>query len=371
MTTVARRIPWWQPQMTGRELDMLREVIDANYLNDGFVTERFEREIARRLGVKHVVAVTSGTAAICLALMAAGVKPGDEVIIPDLTFIATANAVVLAGGVPVLADIDPRTLTLDPEAAKHVISPRTAAVVPVHVSGRGAAMDEILAIAGQHGLQVIEDAAQAFVSRRRGRPLGTFGIAGCLSFSPNKSITTGQGGAIVTDDDGLHRRLRELKDHGRAVQGTGGDDIHPVVGFNFKLTNLQAAVGLAQIERLDDRLARQRAIYERYATDLARCPGIALPGFRIEDGETPLWTDAVAERRDELDRYLHDRAIDCRRFWLPLHRQDPYRRTDADFPVATRIAPKALWLPSAFTLTDADVATASAAISEFYGAPAA
>jgi perosamine synthetase len=361
-----RTIPWWEPRVTGGELERIRAVLDANYLNDGDVTAAFERELARFLGAKHVVAVTSGTVAIFMALVAVGVGAGDEVVVPDLTFIATANAVRLAGGTPVLVDIDPRTLLLDPAAFAAAITPRTRAVVPVHVSGRGARMAEIQDIAKRHGILVVEDAAEAFGSRLDGRSLGLFGAAGAFSFSPNKTITSGQGGAVATDDDAVAGRLRELKDQGRPVKGTGGDDVHPTLGFNFKFTNLQAAVGLAQLEALAERLSRQRRNYEIYARELEGCAGIQLPGFRLVDGEMPLWTDAIAERRDDLDRHLAERGMGCRRFWFPIHTQAPYRRPDAAFPQATRQAARALWLPSAFTLTDDDVVAVSEAIREFY-----
>ena len=351
--------------MTGGELELVREVIESNYLNDGDVTERFERAVADRVGSKHAVAVTSGTTAIFLALVAAGVRAGDEVVVPDMTFIATANAVRLAGGTPVLADVDERTLNLDPAAFERAITPRTRAVVPVHVSGRSADMAGIAKIAQKHGIAMVEDAAEAFISRIDGRALGTIGVAGCLSFSPNKSITTGQGGIVLTDDGDLAGRLRALKDQGRPVKGTGGDDVHPTVGFNFKFTNLQAAIGLAQLRALDARLERQRRIYAIYAKSLADVPGIRLPGFELARCETPLWTDAVVDRRDDLDRWLSDRAMGCRRFWFPLHTQAPYRRDDAEFPVATRVAPKALWLPSAFTITDDDVAMVCESIVTF------
>jgi perosamine synthetase len=363
-----RTIPWWEPRMTGHEMDRIRAVLDANYLNDGDVTTQFERELARLLGAKHVVAVTSGTVAIFMALAAVGVGAADEVVVPDLTFIATANAVRLAGATPVLVDIDPRTLLLDPAAFAAAITPRTKAVVPVHVSGRGARMKEIGEIAKRRGIAVVEDAAEAFGSRQGGRSLGLFGAAGAFSFSPNKTITAGQGGAVATDDDAVAARLRELKDQGRPVKGTGGDDVHPALGFNFKFTNLQAAVGLAQLEALDERLRRQRRNYELYARELAGCAGIELPGFQLAEGEQPLWTDALADRRDDLDRHLAARGMGCRRFWFPIHTQAPYRLPDAGFPHAMKVAGRALWLPSAFTLTDEDVLAVCRAVREFYAA---
>lgn len=363
-----REIPWWRPEMTGRELALVIDVIASNYLNEGEVTERFESAIAARCGAQFAVATTSGTTAIFLALVALGVGPGDEVIVPDLTFIATANAVTLAGATTVLADIDPRTLAIAPAAFEAAVTQRTKAVIPVHVSGRGADMSAILAIARRRGLVVVEDAAEAFVSSQSGKALGTLGDAGCLSFSPNKSITTGQGGAVITDDPAVHRRLRELKDQGRPLRGTGGDDEHPSVGFNFKLTNLQAAVGLAQLEVLEERLERQRRIHTGYVTGLDGVRGIELPGFNIAAGETPLWTDALVRgRRDELDAHLAARRMGCRRFWHPLHSQAPYRRPPEEFPEATRASADALWLPSAFTLTDADVSTVCAEITGFFG----
>lgn len=351
--------------MTGKELERIRQVLESNYLNEGDVTAEFESRVAERVGSRYAVAVTSGTVAIFAALAASGVGPGDEVIIPDLTFIATANAVTLTGATPVLADIDPTTFTLDPTRVAAAVGPRTKAIVPVHVSGRSADMSQLCDIASRHGLSVIEDAAEAFVSRRAGRVLGTIGRAGCLSFSPNKSITTGQGGMVLTDDPVFAGRVRELKDQGRPARGTGGDDLHPSLGFNFKLTNLQSAVGLAQLEALDDRLERQRGIYKRYVSRLTGAPGIVLPGFDLEDGETPLWTDALVERRDALDRHLSARGMGCRRFWLPIHTQAPYRGVGIDLPNSVRAAAHAIWLPSAFTLSDADVDTVCDAIWAF------
>lgn len=362
---MTRAIPWWSPETSGLERTLVAQVLDSNFLNDGDVTTRFEQEIARLVGARHAVAVTSGTTALFLALAGLGVGPGDEVIVPDVTFIATANAVVLAGAKPILVDIDPATLNMDPEAMAGAITGRTKAVMPVHVSGRSADLRAILEICRAHGLFVVEDAAEAFMSAVKGKYLGTVGHAGCLSFSPNKTITTGQGGMILTNDDGLHMRLRELKDQGRPVRGTGGDDVHHAVGYNFKLTNLQAAVGLGQLSALHHRLERQGRTYRLYAEHLAEVKGIGLPGFRLDAGEIPQWTDALVERRDELDRHLQARGVHCRRFWFPIHTQAPYRLPDDSFPNSTRVIPHALWLPSAFTLSDEDVLTVCRYVREF------
>ena len=352
--------------MTGNELGAIQRVLESNFLNDGEVTDQFAEAVAKLSGARFGVGVTSGTAAIYLSLMAVGVGPGDEVIVPDITFIATANAVTMTGAVPVLADINPETLNLSVDAMEAAITSKTKAVVPVHVSGRPAEIEKIVAISAKHGIAVVEDAAEGFCSRVRNRCLGTFGATGCFSFSPNKMITTGQGGVIVTNDEKIFHRLRELKDQGRPVRGTGGDDVHVSVGFNFKLTNLQAAVGLAQLEKLSSRMERVRRTYTIYRDELAATNGIQILRFNLEAGEQPQWIDALAERRDQLDRFLAESGAGCRRFWFPLHTQKPYFRDETAFPNSTRVGKKAIWLPSAFQMSDDDVRYVSSLIKGFY-----
>ena len=362
-----RSLPWWKPEIGDRELGLVTDVLKSDYINEGNVTEKFERALAARLGVRHAIATTSGTAAIFLALRGLGVGPSDEVIVPDLTFIATANAVHLTGARPVLVDIDPGTLNISLDAIARAIGPNTKAIVPVHVSGRGADMAPLVEFARSRQLVVVEDAAEALLSKHRSKFLGTWGHAGCFSFSPNKTMTTGQGGLVVTDDDALAVSLRQLKDQGRPVRGTGGDDEHPALGYNFKLTNLQSAVGLAQLSYLDARMSRMRDLYVAYRSGLAGIREVTLPGFDVEHGEAPQWTDIVCERRDELDRFLGERGANCRRFWHPLHTQAPYRRGDDEFPNSTALCKSALWLPSAFQLTVDDVAHVCKLVHEFYG----
>ncbi|HXR32553.1 MAG TPA: DegT/DnrJ/EryC1/StrS family aminotransferase [Verrucomicrobiae bacterium] len=360
-----RKIDFWVPQFGSEEKARVADVIDSGFLNDGDVTSRFEREVASLLGCKHVVATTSGTSAIFLALAGTGVHTGDEVLVPDVTFIATANAVSLAGAKPVLVDVDPHNLNLDPAAAERAITPRTRAIVPVHVSGRAADISAISELAKRHGLLVIEDAAEAFLSKHRGRCLGTFGNAGCFSLSPNKTISTGQGGLIATDDDQLHVRLRELKDQGRPARGTGGDDTHNSVGYNFKFTNLQAAIGLAQLMDLSRRADRMRSIYKGYRDGLRGVDGVSVFPFDVEQGELPQWTDVLVDQRDALYDHLASKGMRGRRFWHPLHTQVAYRSPSQQFPNSSKQIPHAMWLPSAFVLSDEDVATVCGEIRNF------
>jgi perosamine synthetase len=358
------KYPWWTPQVGQLERTFISEVMDSNFLNDGEYTTRFERGLAEHLGCKHVVAVTSGTAALFLSLAATGVGPGDEVIVPDVTFIATANAVSLTGAKVVLVDVEPATLNIDIDSLKKAITSRTKAIMPVHVTGKPAKMSEILEIAKKHNLRIIEDAAEGLKSKYLGKCLGTIGDAGCLSFSPFKTITTGQGGAILTNDDKIYARLKELKDQGRPVRGTGGDDVHHSIGYNFKFTNLQAAVGLGQLSYLDTRIDRLKSNYEGYVRGLKDVKGISIMSFDLKE-EIPQWIPAFVDRRDDLDQFLQSRGADCRRFWFPIHTQQPYRLSDEKFPNSTRYLPNALWLPSAFTMKNEDIQAVCGLIKEF------
>ncbi len=361
-----RHIDFWTPQVGKTEYSLIAQVLDSNYLNDGEVTTEFEQKLARLLGCRYVVGVTSGTAGLFLALAGLGIGPGDDVIVPDVTFIATANAVVLTGAKPVLVDVDPATMNIDSDSFARAITDRTKAVVPVHISGRAVDIATIAQIADTHGIYIVEDAAEAFMSKYNGRCLGTFGKAGVFSFSPNKTITTGQGGAILTDDDKLHVYLRELKDQGRPVRGTGGAEVHKKIGYNFKLTNLQSAIGLGQLSLLENRLKRMKEIHRLYLKNLEGVKGLTLFKFDVENEESPQWTDAIAEDRDALYEYLLERGIRCRKFWYPLHTQEPYRQSSKDFPVSSKLSMKAIWLPSAFTLTDSDIKCVCDYIRKFY-----
>ncbi len=360
-----KKIPWWVPQTGEEERRLIKQVLDSDYLNEGEYTTRFEEKIAELLGCKHAIAVANGTIAMFLSLKGMGIGLGDEVIIPDITFIATANAVDLCGAKPVLVDINPNNLTISVSAITKAITNRTKAIIPVHVTGRGADMEAILKIAEDYNLFVVEDAAEAFMSKYKGKYLGTWGNTGCFSFSPFKIIGTGQGGMIVTNDDKLEVYLKELKDQGRAARGTGGDDIHRVTGYNFKFTNLQAAIGLGQLSQLEFRMNKIKKTYQQYLESL-NPDTVSLFKFNITEGELPLWIDGWTDKRDELCAHLHFKNIDFRKFWFPLHTQKPYKLPDDNFPNSIKMSPKCLWLPSAFTLDKEDILTACENINEFF-----
>ena len=343
-------IPWFAPEVDQRERELVLEVIDSNYLNDGDVTRNLETRVAEFIGAKHCVAVTSGTAAITLALMGLGIGPGDEVIVPDFTFIATANAVRLAGAQVKLVDIEPQRLSIGVENILSAIGSQTRAIVPVDVNGRGADYDRLEALAKDKGLFLVSDSAEGLGSKWQDRYLGTFGDAGCFSFSANKTVTAGQGGMVATDNSDLYYRLRELKDQGRRFQGTGGADLHPVMGFNFKFTNLQAAVGLAQLEKLPDRLAKANQRDAWYRELLEECPGTSFPSSAGQ-GEVTQWMDILVQDRAKIKSALEEQKIGCRAFWYPLHTNAPYASGDDAFKNTIAVSEKGLWLPSYFGLT--------------------
>lgn len=364
---MAAKIPWWLPQVGSEaERTFLTQALDTNYINEGPLVAEFEQKIAALVNAKYAVATPSCTVGLFLSLKALGIGHGDEVLVPDITFIATANAVDLCGATPILVDVDPVTFTIDCAAAEKKITPRTKAIMPVHVTGRGADMNAVMSLAKKHNLFVVEDAAEALLSKQGDNYLGTIGNLGCFSFSPNKTITTGQGGIIVTNDEALYLKLKPLKDQGRPVRGTGGDDLHDTIGYNFKMTDLQAAIGLGQLTLLEHRVERMKRTHELYVQELKDVVELSLFKFRAE--EVPQWTDAlIPTRRDELVEYFKVRSIDSRKFWFPLHSQGAYKQGDETFPNSTRLSPQALWLPSSYTLTDEDVLTVCTTIKEFFG----
>lgn len=360
------RIPWLLPQIGKKEQKFINEVLKSRYLNDGKYARIFEEKICKLIGCKYALVVSSGTAAIFLSLKALGVGQGDEVIVPDLTFIATANAADLCGAKPVLVDINPLDLTIDPAAFKNAITKRTKAVVPVHVSGRASNMEDILKIAKENNISVVEDAAEAFMSKYKNKFLGTFGQTGCFSWSAAKIITAGQGGAVVTNDKNLYLKLKILKDQGRVKQGTGGDDIHSGMGYNFKWTDLQAAVGLGQLSNIQERVNRKKRQYLLYKKSLQDLENLSIFNFDVEDGELPLWTDGIFKNSEDLNNFLKKKDIECRKFWFPLHTQRPYKLPDNSFPNSTKLSSELLWLPSGMDLKDNQAKIVCEQIKKFY-----
>jgi perosamine synthetase len=349
-------IPWWNPITNEkREKEFVRKVLDDNYPNDGYLTTQFEEKIKKLLKCKYAVAVTSGTTALFSSLKALEIGYGDEVIIPDVTFIATANAVEMTNAKPVLADVELDTANLDPISFERLITSKTKAVIPVHVSGRAANLKQIIKIAKKHNIAVIEDAAEALMSKYNNKYLGTLGNIGCYSLSPNKIITSGQGGITVTNNKKVYQRLREIKDQGSPKRGSAGFGPINNVGYNFKFTNLQAGVALAQLSYLKTRVKRMMRNHKLYKKYLKGIDGITLMKFDTKAGEIPQWSDIITNKPEKLVKAFEKNNIGYRRYWPPIHTQKPYKKPDKYFPNSNQLFKNALWLASAYTLTDSDI----------------
>jgi len=361
-----KKISWWEPLLDSSDSKAASKIIKLNYPNEGLFTKKLEKKLSSLLKVKHCICVTSGTMAIFLALKSLGIKKEDEVIVPDITFAATANAVNLCGAKTVLVDVSKESLTIDVNLLEKKINSKTKAIIPVHVSGRGAEMKKILKIAKRHKIPVIEDAAEAFMSKYNNKYLGTFGLLGCFSFSANKIVTSGQGGFIATDDSKLDRVIRKLKNQGIVGRSDGGNTIHHQHGYNFKYTNLQAAIVLNQIKSLNRRVSRLKRHYKIYKHNLNNLKKVKVFNFEISNGEFPLWTDIWCEKRDQLHSYLIKKKIDCRKFWYPLHTQKPFKANNKDFKNSKKIFKNLLWLPSALKLQDSDILRVCTSIKNFY-----
>jgi perosamine synthetase len=344
----------------GNELRYVTECIQSNWISSaGPFVGRFEREFSAAVGAQHGVACSSGTAALHLALAALGLGPGDEVVLPAFTMIATPNAVTYLGARPVLVDADPETWNLDPRRLEAALSPRTRAIVVVHTYGHPADMDPILEIASARGLAVVEDAAEAHGAVYRGRPVGGLADAAAFSFYGNKIVSTGEGGMVTSNRPELARSARGLRDMAFSEERHFW---HERLGFNYRMTNLQAAVGVAQTERLAELVARRRRHARMYAERLAGIPGLSLPPERA-DVVNVFWMYGVrvqrafGRSRDGLRAFLAERGIETRGFFVPIHAQPIYRDAfrGQRFPVAEALGRDGFYLPSGPLLTEREI----------------
>jgi perosamine synthetase len=364
----SKSIPVNEPLLDGNEKKYLAECIDSGWISsEGPFVGRLEAEMARLVGRTHGIAVCNGSAALDVAVTAIGLAPGDEVILPTFTIISCAAAVVRAGATPVVVDADPVTWNMDVAQVAAKVTSRTRAIMAVHIYGLPVDMGPLLAIAREHGLFVIEDAAEMLGQTYDGRPCGGFGDISTFSFYPNKHATTGEGGMVLTDDPALANRCRSL----RNLCFQKKRFVHEALGWNFRMSNLQAAVGVAQLERLDEFVARKRAMGARYTELLADVPGLRLPTARTNYAENIYWVYGV-ELGDDLPfdaetamAKLATLGIGTRPFFWPMHDQPVFRRMglfdDVHCPVAERLARRGFYLPSGLALSDEDLVRAAAA----------
>ena len=355
-------IPVFEPNIGEEEAEAVAAAVRRGEISGSFGEEipAFEREFASYVGAKHGVAVTSGTAALQLAVAAAGVGAGDEVLVGASTHVGTALAAYHCGAMPVPVDSEPVTGNLDLELVESLVTPRTRAIIPVHLFGHPVDMDRLLEIARRHDLVVIEDCAQSHGATVRGRVTGSFGDMGCFSFYANKVVTTGEGGMVVTTDDGLAKRLRKLRDMAPGERRF----VHAEAGFNFRMTGYQAAMGRVQLRKIDSIIDQKRRVAHAYDRVLANVPGIRTP-TEAEWARSIYWMyvivleDEFPLERDELMTSLRKAGIDTRTHFCPMNMQ-PFLRREPAFrelpcPVAERLWEGGLYLPSSTTLTEEEI----------------
>jgi perosamine synthetase len=362
-------IPIFEPFLHGNEKKYLMDCIDSTWISSQgkYITE-FEKSVASYHGVKYGIATSNCTTALHLALKALGIGPGDEVICPDLTFIAPANMILLSGAKLQLVDVDSDTLALDVNKLEAAIGPRTKAIIVVHQFGHAAPMDEIMAIANKFSIMVIEDNAESIGGKYKGKLLGTFGDITCFSFFGNKVITSGEGGALITNNQKLAIKCKELRDHGMSSQKKY---FHIDLGYNYRMTNMQAAVGLAQFEKLDEIIAIRNRQMDFYYKLLSDCHHIKLRSY--SKWCTPVhWlltiTIATGYDRDKFLAYMSSKGVECRQMINPVHEAkylvDLY--DSKNFPNSIMVSAQSVHLPSSTNLSEEQVKRICDTVKSFF-----
>ena len=352
-------VPVNEPLLEGNELEYLKECIDSGWISsEGPFVERLESDMAKYTGRRHAVAVCNGTAALRVVMAAIGLRAGDEVILPTLTIISCAAAVVRSGAAPILVDSDPDTWNMDVAEVESKVTSRTKAVLAVHTYGLPVDLDPLKELCERRGLVLIEDAAEAIGLQYKGQPCGGFGDASVFSFYPNKHVTTGEGGMLLTDDDDLAARFRRLRN---LCFGKRNRFVHEELGWNFRMSNLQAAVGVAQLERLDKHVALKREIGEYYTKAFRNLSNVTLPLERTDYANNCYWVyglvlhDGSESARDELTQKLKASGVGTRPFFWPMHEQPVFLEqgvVDGDpCPNAERLARSGFYIPTGLAMT--------------------
>ncbi|RZF30729.1 DegT/DnrJ/EryC1/StrS family aminotransferase [Paraburkholderia sp. UYCP14C] len=359
------RYPVYAPYLNGREKHLVMDCLESTWISSkGKYVGQFEESFAAWLGARHAITVSNGTVALHVALAALGIGPGDEVLVPTLTYIASANAVKYTGADVVFVDSERDYWQIDVEDAERKITSKTKAIMAVHLYGQATDMEAVMALAKKHSLYVIEDCAEAIGTRFDGANVGTFGDIGCFSFFGNKTITTGEGGMVVTNDAELDRKIRHLRSQGVSSER---EYWHDAIGFNYRMTNLAAAIGCAQMESVDDLIAKKQQIAEWYRQSLAGLPlqvhsthprtlhSYWMVSILVED----------ASQRDPLRAALLQDGIETRPLFYPVHQMKMYAAPGQHFPVADEIASRGINLPSYPALMRDDIAFICERVRDF------
>lgn len=365
-------IPVNRPDLGGNEAKYLQECIDTGWISsEGPFVAKFETEFSQKIGRQHGIAVANGTAALDIAIEALGIGEDDEVIMPSFTIISCVTQIIRSGARPALVDSNPVTWNMDVAQVADKITTKTKAIMVVHTYGLPVDMDPILELAKKHKLKVIEDAAEAHGLKYKGRPCGSFGDISTFSFYPNKLITTGEGGMVVTDDPALEERCRSLRNLCFQAKRRF---VHEELGWNYRLTNIQAAVGLAQLERYDEFVLRKRKIGQTYNRLLRGVKGIQLPLAKTNYAENIYWVyglvldPSVPANSDDLMARLAELGVGTRPFFYPMHQQPVLRKrglfADEDLPISTNLGQRGFYLPSGLGVTDDEMEASAEALKK-------
>lgn len=360
------KIPIYQPSLTGREKEYVIDCLDTNWISSkGEYIQRFEAAFAEKIQVRHAVTVCNGTVALHLAMVALGLGSGDEVIVPTLTYIASVNAISYTGATPVFVDSTRDTWQLDPDDVRKKITPKTRAILAVHLYGHPCDLDVLTRIAQENGLFLIEDCAEAIGTLYKGKPVGGVGHISTFSFYGNKTITTGEGGMVVTNDQTLFQRCSHFKGQGLAVHRQYW---HDVIGYNYRMTNICAAIGLAQLEQVDEFIAKKRKMASWYSENLANLP-IQLHG-ESADALHSYWMVSIlakdGKERDALRLHLDSHGIETRPLFYPVHTMPMYSGKFQRHPVAEELGWRGINLPSWPGLSREQVVEVCDTIREFF-----
>ncbi len=375
MTKTVMKVPQFMPWVGQEEYQAIASCFEQNWITEGPKAEAFTNRLLELTGARYGVLAPNGTLAIYLALKSMGIAPESEVIVPNFTFIASANAVIMAGARPVFVEVNPRNFQIDLSGAERVLTPKTKAVMPVHIYGTVADMDAVCDFAKRHNLMIIEDAAQAIGVHFKGRHAGTFGETGTFSFFADKTITTAEGGFVTTNEEEIYHKLLYLRNQGRKDRGTF---IHPELGYNFRMTDIQCAVGLVQLDKLETIKEKKARILELYENRLADIEHVRM--FSPDPGAEwiPFRVGILCKNAQELMKFMTARGIEPRRFFYPLHRQPAFAVIlkeaeqsgrnigDDAFPNAVYAYEHGICLPTFVSLSEKQVAHVCGTIEEFY-----
>ena len=354
-----------EPSFDKAEVDALNNYFKGDGWGGEYIkTEEMERMIAKFTGAKYCSMNSNGTVSLVIALLALNLKQGEEILVPDITMIASPNAAIILGIKPVLVDTEEETLCLDLKQAEKSLTPKTKALMYVPFNGRSGNMKQVVDFCKKHRLYLIEDSAQALGSYWQGKHLGTFGQIGSFSFSVPKIITTGQGGALITDNKKFYEKIEKIKDFGRIRSGV---DIHDTWGWNFKFSDFLAVIGIEQMKKLRQRVKRKRAIYRRYYSNLKQVKQIHFVPTNLQQ-TTPWFIDIYVNQPSKLSDYLKKQGVGSRPIYPAIHMQKIYRGEyrNSSFPVSAKVGRQGLWLPSAINLTDAQIDEICEYIIQFY-----